>query len=124
MVTHFCPSCWNEVPADAPRCPSCSADLDALDGEPFDLKLERALDHPEAETARRAAWLLGRVGGPRSVPALLRRYRSGADPYLALTVVESLAHIGGAGARAALQEIARSPARMVKEAARRALLNT
>lgn len=121
VPTYFCPSCWSEVPRDAARCPHCSADLGALDREPFVLKLERALDHPEAATARRAAWLLGRLGEPRSVPALRRRYRAGVDPYMAETIVESLARIGGRDARAALEEIARSQARLVSYAARRVL---
>ena len=121
MVTYFCPSCWSEVPPEASRCPSCSADLGALDLEPFVLKLERALEHPEAATARRAAWLLGRLGESRSVPALVRRYRAGADPYLAVTIIESLARIGGPDARAVLAEIGSSPARLVRDAARRAL---
>jgi len=85
------------------------------------LKLERALGHPEPFTARRAAWLLGELGRQRSVPALLRRFRVGADLYLSVTIIESLASIGGPDARMALEEIARSRARLVREAARRAM---
>jgi hypothetical protein len=121
MLTYFCPSCWREVPPHASRCSACSADLEALDQEPFVLKLERALGHPEPSTARRAAWLLGRLGRQSSVLALLRRFRAGADLYLTVTIVESLARIGGREARAALEEIARSQARLVREAAHRAI---
>jgi HEAT repeat protein len=121
MVTYFCSSCWTEVPPHASHCPACSADLDALDQEPFVLKLERALDHPEPSTARRAAWLLGQLGKQRSVPALLGRFRAGADLYLNVTIVESLARIGGRNARIALEEIGRSKARLVRDAARRAM---
>lgn len=121
MVTYFCPSCWTEVPPHAARCPACSADLGALDREPFVRKLERALNHPETSTARRAAWLLGKLGSQRSVPALLQRFRAGSDLYLTATIVESLARIGGQDARRALEEIAQSPSRLVREAARRAM---
>lgn len=121
MAVFFCPACWSEVPEQAALCPACGADLEALDRAEFDEKLIRALDHPEPLTALRAAEILGWRRTARAVPALLARYRSGADPFLAAEIALALGRIGGAEARAALRELERDPSVITRRAARKAI---
>jgi HEAT repeat protein len=120
VAVFFCPACWAEVPEKAALCPTCGADLETLDRAEFDQKLIRALDHPEALTAVRAAEILGWRRTARAVPALLARYRRGADPFLAAAIALALGRIGGVEARAALRELERDPSVIVRRAAREA----
>jgi HEAT repeat protein len=55
-------------------------------------ELELALRCPEALTARRAAYLLGELAEPDSVPALMLAVDEG-DPYVAAEAVTALARI-------------------------------
>lgn len=121
MPAFFCPQCWNEVPEEAGRCPRCSADLRALDRERFEEKLRRALHHPEPLTAVRAASILGHLRRREAVPFLLRRYRSGADPYLGAAIAGALGRIGGPEAREAILELLSDRSVIVQRAARQAL---
>lgn len=121
MVRFFCPACWAAVPPDATVCPVCGADLAALDAEPFDVRLARALWSPEPDTARLAAEVLGRRRSAGAVPELVRRLRAGTDPYLGAEIAVALGRIGGPPARAALEELSRHDSVVVRAAARRAL---
>lgn len=121
MTTFFCPRCWAEVAEADPCCPTCGADLQALDAEPFPAKLTRAVWSPEPLTARRAVEILGRLGEVGSVDVLLSRYRTGVDPYLAADIATALGRIGGAAARAGLQLLAADPSFIVRRSARLAL---
>jgi HEAT repeat protein len=118
MAVFFCPRCWSEVSEAAGHYPTCGADLAALDAEGFRAKLIRALWHREPVTALRAADLLGRLRAADAVPALLKRYRSGVDPYFAATIARALVEIGGEEARAALDVLARDPSIVVRRATR------
>jgi HEAT repeat protein len=101
MIAHFCRHCWHELNARAPRCPSCGkATTERL---PYREELELALRCPEALTARRAAFLLGELAEPASVPALARAVTTG-DPYVAQEAVRSLARIGTPEALALLEQ--------------------
>ncbi len=121
LAVFFCPACWSETPPEATRCPSCSADLSALDHASFDEKLERALDHPEPLTARRAAAILRWRRTASAVPALTRRAGSGADPYLCAEIAAALGHIGTDEALDALRELAAATSVVVRVAAQQAL---
>ncbi|MER3400149.1 MAG: hypothetical protein C4313_03280 [Thermoflexus sp.] len=69
-LTRFCPNCWEELPPEAQGiCPACGRPLDEADG--FLEKLLRALWHRERTRAALAATLLGRLGQPEAVPALV-----------------------------------------------------
>jgi HEAT repeat protein len=121
VITAYCPACWSEVAAGAVRCGACGADLERLDAAGFDEKLVRALRHPEPATRLRAVLILGRRRTRSAVPALVGRWREGADPYLAAEIVKALARIGGQAATAALREVATDPSVVVRAAAREIL---
>jgi len=100
-LTYFCQNCWREVPAGARGpCPHCGALLE--DNASYVAKLIRALDAPEAMTALRAAYLLGRLGAVAAVPALVAKLNSSRDPYLAAAACEALGQIGTPEAAAAV----------------------
>ena len=89
-VSYFCRHCWREVHAAAFVRPACGAQQD--EWLSYREKLELALTCPEAQTARRAAFLLGEIADPRSVPAL-RRAVGNSDPYVAAEAVLALGRI-------------------------------
>jgi HEAT repeat protein len=62
-------------------------------------KLVSALRHPDPQTVRRAAWILGRLKAREAVPALLDLGERTADPYVIESVVEALGEIGDMRAR-------------------------
>lgn len=99
------------------RCPSCQADLQALDSEGFRRKLIRALWHPEPQTAQRAAEILGWLDAQEAVAALLERYQSGVDPYFGATIARALRRMHGVEAQAALKILAGDPSILVRRAA-------
>ncbi|MEW6770522.1 MAG: HEAT repeat domain-containing protein [Bacillota bacterium] len=100
-ITYFCQKCWREVPADARGpCPHCGAILE--DNASYVEKLIRALDAPEAMTALRAAYLLGKLKAAAAVPALAAKLQESPDPYLAAAACEALARIGTPEAKAAV----------------------
>ena len=67
-------------------------------------QLIAALGHPELQTPRRAAWILGELATPRAVDPLLRVPATTDDPYLQATAAEALGKIGQARAVAGLAE--------------------
>jgi HEAT repeat protein len=117
VVTYFCPACWARVSGSVRVCPVCGADLARLDRDAFDTKLIRALDHPEVQTALRAARILGERRTERAVPALIARSEAGADPYLRAEIALALKRIGGREAAAALGRLAQDPSIIVRRAA-------
>ena len=121
MVTYFCPGCWARVPGTAATCPVCGADLAHLDRDAFDAKLIRALDHPESQTARRAAQILGDRGTLWAIPVLIARCETGADPYLRAEIALALRRIGGPDGAAALARLAEDPSVIVRRVAAEAL---
>jgi HEAT repeat protein len=95
-LVYYCPHCWATIPTETQICPTCGAivetDADIVD------KYIAALRHPQAETRLRVAWLLGRIGAGRAVPALraivAARSRENYDPYLLSAAVKSLGQLG------------------------------
>ncbi|GBC76828.1 hypothetical protein HRbin08_00296 [bacterium HR08] len=88
---------------------------------PYVEKLISALRHPEPQTVRRAAWILGRLRAREAIPALLRVGEQERDPYVLESVIEALGEIGDGRARAFLQHCAAHGAMRVRRAAREAL---
>ena len=121
MISWFCPRCWASVSESTTVCPGCGADLSSLDRASYDEKLTRALWHPDGETARRAASLLGARRDTVAVGALIDRYHARPDPYLAADIVRALRQIDSAEAVVALKEIARSAPVLVRRALAEAL---
>lgn len=80
-MVHYCPSCWAEIP-DAPKCPSCGADFQALVQEAYEEKLIRSLRHPEPTTPIRAATILGELRSKAAVEPLVKLVSSSSDPYI------------------------------------------
>jgi hypothetical protein len=118
VLTFFCPACWREIAAKCTRCPWCDAELAALDREPFDAKLLRALRHPDVETVMRAVDLLARrrTAGADDALAALYRERPG-DPYLAAAIARALERIGGDTARRAIAAMRRDRSAIARRAA-------
>jgi HEAT repeat protein len=92
-----CPICWEIFSVRETHCPKCGSDLAAADQRSFTEKLERALDHPEPQTAMRAADILARrfdSGNTISIlaGALKRRWR---EPYVAAAIVRAVGRLGG-----------------------------
>jgi HEAT repeat protein len=95
----FCRHCWHELPEDSAHCPVCGQA--AKERLSYREELELALRCPEALTARRAAYLLGELAEPDSVPALMLAVDEG-DPYVAAEAVTALARIATPQAVSAL----------------------
>ena len=106
MTTLFCPYCWFEIEPGVVLCPRCQASL-TEDRRDYVDKLIGALRHPEAFTQRRAAYVLGLIGDPRAVEALIAVLQHGeADPYVRAQAAETLGLIGTSQARSVLGQVA------------------
>ena len=106
MTTLFCPYCWFEIESGVVICPQCQASL-TEDRRDYVDKLIGALRHPEAFTQRRAAYVLGLIGDPRAVEALIAVLQHGeADPYVRAQAAETLGLIGTSQARSVLGQVA------------------
>ena len=116
----FCPQCWSDFSEESSVCPQCGLDtVTFYEGKKYVDKLLIALDHPEPETAERAAWILGELGEERAVEKLGIIANTTPDVFLARAAAEALAKIKAPQARELLADIARShKARMVREAAK------
>lgn len=108
-MVRYCPACWQEVPAEATRCPACGADLTDAAADYTD-KLIAALRHPEPFTRRRAAYVLGLRRDARGVPALIAVLEAvGDDPYVRAEAAFALGAIGGEEAHEALRRALADP---------------
>jgi HEAT repeat protein len=111
-MVHYCPVCWQEIPAGAERCPSCGAAVDET--ADYTDKLIAALRHPEPFTRRRAAYLLGLRRDGRGVPALIAVLETADnDPYVRAEAALALGAIGGAEAQEALRRVLADPTESV-----------
>jgi HEAT repeat protein len=99
-LTYFCQDCWREISVEAEACPYCG--IGQGGGTSYEERLVKALDCPQAATAVRAAYLLGKRGDVAAVPALVKKLDRSDDPYLAAAACEALARIGTAEARTAV----------------------
>jgi HEAT repeat protein len=114
----ICPACYRLIPADAHVCPACGADLDAMSGRDFRVKLLAALHHPLDDVRMRAILALGLRGEPETAEALADcALRHPVDVVEGLAVVDALSHLGRAGARALARLAENHPARGVRDAA-------
>ena len=120
MVTYFCPKCWKAVSENATVCPHCGWSLDK--SSTYVEKLILALASPDGATARRAAYLLGKLGDSRAVPSLVERLNHG-DAYVAAEAVTALARIGTADALCAVSNARRHRFAIVRWAANVAMRN-
>ncbi len=93
-ITYFCPFCWNEIKETDKVCPYCHSDLSSYHGKSFEEKLINALNHPERETARRAAYILGRLKNASAVKKLVELFEKTTDPYIKMEILEALHYIG------------------------------
>src|SRR5579875_1420957 len=120
-MTFYCPICWSEVSKDDRTCKSCGADLASADARPMLEKLCSALNHPEPETAVRAAWILGERRAKRAVPDLIRVVETTSDGFLAEAAAEALGKIADPRALECLNEAAEHGPVRVRIASRNAL---
>jgi HEAT repeat protein len=120
-VTFYCPVCWHEVSAQDQQCSYCGSDLNAADARPLVEKLCSALNHPEGETAVRAAWILGERRETDAVPYLIRAVETAGDSFVVESAVEALGKIADPRAGACLKAAAEHGTARVRIAARNAL---
>jgi HEAT repeat protein len=97
MITYFCRNCWKEIEKERSVCLHCGANQTALDEETFIAKLIRALNHPEPESAIRAAYILGSLKAVEAVPALLDTIRTSGDVFIVAAAVEALGNMENIG---------------------------
>ena len=122
MLTYFCPGCWRDFREDLAQCPYCGLDItEFLKTTDFVDKLILALDHPEEETAIRAAWILGKLREPRAIGPLGRVLATSGDVYLAGEAAAALGKIGAIEARSVLRKSIDHPAQMVRGKVREVL---
>ncbi len=118
-MTFFCPSCWSEVKEAEPVCPVCGCHIENyLDGRTYARRLVDALEHKEASTPVRAAYILGMMREVLAVPYLAGKASSTSDVWLAIACVDALAKIGDDTARDALRHICNDPRPMVSSRAK------
>lgn len=117
MITYFCPFCWNEIKETDKVCPYCHSELAGYHSRNFEEKLINALNHPERETARRAAYILGRLKSANAVKKLAELFGLTRDPYIKVEVLEALYYIGTEEARDFLKEAAGSDMSVIRRKA-------
>lgn len=115
-LTHYCPSCWNEV-GTVTSCPSCGADLRDFSGKSYEEKLILALRHPEPTVPIRAAMVLGELASQEAVNPLVDLAGGSPDPYIQEAAVEALGRIGDPRALACLNYLSHEGAVRVRAAA-------
>lgn len=120
-MTHFCPVCWEEIPAQATVCPFCSADILKADSRSFIEKLCAALRHREPQTAVRAAWILGERRERVALHELIRVLESATDGFLVEAAAEALGKIGDDQSLDALQKTSEQGPVRVRIAAQKAI---
>lgn len=114
--SRFCPACYAINAWQRSTCARCGAALDAP--RDFDARLLWALDHPDGETAARAAAVLAARGRVEAIGPLGRVAGDTRDPYRAAAAVRALRAFADRPDAAALVEAARShPSVIVRHAA-------
>ena len=124
MPETYCPECFAMIPADAPVCPACGADVVRLSARDYREKLLHALQHPLADVRLRAIIALGLRGDAGAADAMAHcALRYPADVTAALEVINGLRQFdSGPRSGAALTLLAEQhPGRAVRAAAQRAL---
>jgi HEAT repeat protein len=121
-MRYYCPGCWHDFAADVARCPQCGLDIHGFyASKDYFEKLVLALHHPERQTPRRAAWILGQRRETRAVGALIELARRTDDVYIATAAVEALGKIGTPEALAFVETLADTEIRMIRAAVRKIL---
>lgn len=120
-MIYYCPSCWAEIASQTEMCPACGADIRDFAGESYELKLIRALRHPEPTVPLRAATILGELQSKAAVPALIETATRTEDPYLQEAAVKALGALSDEAAAPCLERLSREGALRVRIAARHAL---
>ena len=121
MITYFCPFCWNEIKEEDKVCPYCHSELSGYYNKNFEEKLINALNHPERETARRAAYVLGRLKSANAVKKLVELFGKTTDPYIRMEILEALYFIGTEESSAFVKKAARSDMSIIRRKAKELL---
>jgi hypothetical protein len=119
----MCPACWSTFGVNHLRCPACGADLESLDQRSYLDKLVRALDHPDGDTAIRAAEVLARrFDADEIIPLLAAAVRRrGREPYVAAGFVRALRHFPKADTQHIIGEALAHESAIVRTAANQAI---
>jgi HEAT repeat protein len=121
VSTFFCTKCWHEVSETATICPNCGDNIpERLAHRDYADKLIAALDHPEATTPIRTAWILGERHEKKAAPELSRLVRTSSDTFLVAIAVEALGKIGGPEALTTIHWAEDHPSSLVRIKAKRA----
>jgi HEAT repeat protein len=121
VITFFCPFCWNEIKETDKECPYCRSELAGYYSKNFEEKLINALNHPERETARRAAYILGRLKSANAVKKLMELFGLTVDTYIKMEILEALYYIGTDEASAFVRKAAGSDIAVIRRKARELL---
>jgi HEAT repeat protein len=120
-MNSYCPECWKEVAAGLAACPGCGAVLLPWNERKYSAKLIRALDDPDAETRRRAVYVIGEKRVAEAVGRLGDVFERTVDPFLKSEIVEAIGKIGGETGFPLLIEPLRHPSFVVRAEAAKAL---
>jgi HEAT repeat protein len=93
-MIHYCPHCWQEIPAGADPCPHCGETTDET-GLTFVERLLRTLRHPEPTRAGLAIDILAeRLRDPRAVEPLIGLLSESTDAAILKQAARGLGLLG------------------------------
>lgn len=121
MLTWFCPNCWEIIPENETRCPTCGYELSEYAGLSYDEKLVRSLSHRIRENRLAAVSILGERRVEQALPIFEQMLENDPDVYVAREIVRALSHFQSEQATQLLVKATGHRARMVRDAARSAL---
>lgn len=120
----FCPNCWSRVKENESICPECRAEIEPLDQRDYFEKLVGSLQHPDATTKIRAAYILGEMGDKRAINPLVDILNQPWDIqglFFIREIAFALEKIDGEEAVPALVHLLDHPSFLIRESALKAL---
>jgi HEAT repeat protein len=114
-----CPACWEVFSLNHLHCPWCGTELASLGQRKYIETLAAVLDHPDNDTAIRAADILARrFDADETIPiligALRRRWH---EPHIAAGIVRALSQFAAAETQAIMAEAIAHESVIVRRAA-------
>ncbi len=121
MLTWFCPNCWESIPEDGSRCPSCGYRLSEYASLSYDEKLLLGLSHRIRENRLAAVSILGERRVERALPIFEHLLENDPDVYVVREIVRALYRFQSEYATRLRVKATGHRAKMVRQAARAAL---
>lgn len=110
----FCPHCWHELKRNVVICPYCGEAPIDWTNKTYADKLYQAPSHPDAQTQRRAVYLLGEKQVEEAVDTIEALFHQTRDPILAGEIVKALGKIRTGRAFSALIKALSLPSFIVR----------